>query len=179
VAKASDDDKLNAAFALLLQQRIGRCSLQPTHTPILDAVGSSSSQHKIICLPCTSFASTRSRAAVLSSFAAAVPIKFLAKINKKFFGPQHTPNIGGSRNRELFLTLKVFTMSNEHSLIDLRTDLVFGPYPSFNEARGRADYLNSWEIMRDYDETVLDWSDCSVRHGLDCSAHETLDTTSF
>ena len=53
-------------------------------------------------------------------------------------------------------------MLPEYSLIDLGTNLVFGPYPSFNAARHRANKFNRWEIVRDDNETVLDWSEHSV-----------------
>ena len=46
-----------------------------------------------------------------------------------------------------------------YSLIDLGTDLVSGPYSSFNEARSRANNYQRWEIIRDADEALIDWSD--------------------
>ena len=51
VAKASDDEELNAAFVLLLRQGIGACSLEPIHTSIRDAIVSLRSRHKIVCPP--------------------------------------------------------------------------------------------------------------------------------
>ena len=45
-----------------------------------------------------------------------------------------------------------------YTLIDLYTDLVYGPYPTFHEARNRADNFTRWEIIRDDDETPVDWS---------------------
>jgi hypothetical protein len=45
----------------------------------------------------------------------------------------------------------------EYSVIDLRTGLVSGPYPSFNEARSRVNNFTGWEIARDDNEAVLDW----------------------
>lgn len=53
-------------------------------------------------------------------------------------------------------------MSPEYSLVDLGTNLIFGPYSSFNAARHRANKFNSWEIVRDDNETVLDWSEDSA-----------------
>jgi hypothetical protein len=49
-------------------------------------------------------------------------------------------------------------MNKEYILIDLCTDLVYGPYPAFKEARNRADNFTSWEIIRDDDETLVDWN---------------------
>jgi hypothetical protein len=45
-----------------------------------------------------------------------------------------------------------------YTLIDLYTDLVYGPYATFNEARSRANNFTRWEIIRDCDETSVDWS---------------------
>jgi hypothetical protein len=45
----------------------------------------------------------------------------------------------------------------KYGLIDLRDDLVFGPYSTSNEARSRANNLNRWEIQHDDDSTVIDW----------------------
>jgi hypothetical protein len=49
-------------------------------------------------------------------------------------------------------------MSNEpgYTLIDCATDLVYGPYETFDQARGHADDFATWEILNSGDNLV-DW----------------------
>jgi hypothetical protein len=43
------------------------------------------------------------------------------------------------------------------TVIELTTKLVYGPYPTFSEARDHADAFEHWEIIRD-DDALFDWS---------------------
>ena len=74
VAKASDDEELNAAFALLLKQRIGALLVAADAYFIPDAIASLRSRHKIVCPPCITFESTPSQAA-WSAMAPVLPMR--------------------------------------------------------------------------------------------------------
>jgi hypothetical protein len=50
-------------------------------------------------------------------------------------------------------------MSNDpgYTLIDCATDLIYGPYETFDQARGHADDFTTWEILNG-DGNLGDWS---------------------
>jgi hypothetical protein len=50
-------------------------------------------------------------------------------------------------------------MSGEpgYTLIDCATDLIYGPYETFDQARGHADDFATWEILNG-DDNLVDWS---------------------
>lgn len=52
--------------------------------------------------------------------------------------------------------MTVVAMNAEYLLIDLATDLVWGPYPTLSEARSRAEDFENWEILNN--ENVVDWT---------------------
>ena len=45
----------------------------------------------------------------------------------------------------------------EYTLIDCDTDLIYGPYACFEEARERAEQFKRWEIIN-RDGGLVDWS---------------------
>jgi hypothetical protein len=52
-----------------------------------------------------------------------------------------------------------FIMSSEpgYTLIDCATDLIYGPYETFDQARRHADDFATWEILNG-GGTLVDWS---------------------
>jgi hypothetical protein len=44
-----------------------------------------------------------------------------------------------------------------YTLIDCATDLIYGPYETFNQARGHADDFATWEILNG-GGNLVDWS---------------------
>ena len=44
-----------------------------------------------------------------------------------------------------------------YTLIDCSTDLIYGPYETFNEARQHADDFERWEIIN-RDGNLVEWS---------------------
>jgi hypothetical protein len=49
-------------------------------------------------------------------------------------------------------------MTNElgYTLVNCVTDLIYGPYETFDQARGRADDFAVWEILTS-DWSLVDW----------------------
>jgi hypothetical protein len=47
--------------------------------------------------------------------------------------------------------------SLEYTLIDCSTDLIYGPYETFNQARECAEDFEQWEIVN-RDGGLVDWS---------------------
>ena len=48
-------------------------------------------------------------------------------------------------------------MELEYTLIDCSTGLIYGPYQTFNRARGHAEDFAIWEILN-RDGDFIDWS---------------------
>jgi hypothetical protein len=48
-------------------------------------------------------------------------------------------------------------MELEYTLIDCSTSLIYGPYETFNQARGHADDFATWEILN-CGGNLVDWS---------------------
>jgi len=46
----------------------------------------------------------------------------------------------------------------EYTLIDCSTDLIYGPFESFNRARQEADNFERWEILNG-DGDLVDWNE--------------------
>jgi hypothetical protein len=48
-------------------------------------------------------------------------------------------------------------MELEYTLIDCSTSLIYGPYETFNQARGHAEDFATWEILNG-GGNLVDWS---------------------
>lgn len=48
-------------------------------------------------------------------------------------------------------------MDFEYTLIDCATDLIYGPYETFAQARNRAESFEQWEITN-REGSLVDWS---------------------